>query len=99
MIKTIILSLFLAFSTFAQCTSQGVVVWDVQPWLTQICGRSGDPPTQVTFLMQGFVGVAWLSAPEIRFDGRLVWNGYRVYAGKNDSAGKGYRMLFIENER
>lgn len=91
---TLFLLSVLSVGAWGQCTTPGKVVWDIQPWLTQICGRAGD----ATFLLQGFAGVAYLSAPSIQLYGDVYINGHRVMIGEANSAGPGFRMLYIANE-
>lgn len=97
-IFALILLVVMAVPSWAVCSAGvGDVSWTITPELSQIYGSAGSGVTQTTFLMQGFVGVMWLSAPEIRLTGSVVINDQRISFGPNNSGGPGYRVLVVPN--
>lgn len=72
--------------------------------LQQIYGTAGTGPTFTSFLLQGFIGVEMLCADNVRLEsnrldlnGNIYWNGRRLVMGPSNSAGRGYRILMVEN--
>jgi hypothetical protein len=110
--KTLLLTILLTIGALAQVVTSeqknpfnvpiigpsGFAYWDVSPPMNQLFGQAGQGPNQVVFVLQGFAGVAYLSAPTIQFYSiEFAWNGKRIIPGPPDSGGKGYRILLIEN--
>jgi hypothetical protein len=101
-----ILMLILTFSISAQerryfghvpIQTDGFAYWDVSPPMNQLFGQAGQGTNEVRLILQGYSGVAWLSAPVIQFYGQFVLNNKYVTEGAPDSGGKGYRVLVVPN--
>ncbi len=102
--KTILLTILLTIGASAQCLAPkgtgGYATFDVSPIMSQIYGRAGNTITgnEVQFVLQGYVGVAWLSAPAIDLSySQLNLNNKTVTFGPPDSGGVGYRALVVPN--
>jgi hypothetical protein len=103
--RTIILLLLLTIGASAQCLTTpkgtgGYATFDVSPIMSQIYGRAGNTGTgnDVNFILQGYSGVAWLSAPVIDLNySQLNLNKKTVTFGPPDSGGIGFRALVVPN--
>jgi hypothetical protein len=109
--KTLLLTILLTIGALAQVVTSeqknpfnvpiigpsGFAYWDVSPPMNQLFGQAGQGTNEVRLILQGYSGVAWLSAPVIQFYGQFALNGKYVTEGPPDSGGKGYRVLVVPN--
>jgi opacity protein-like surface antigen len=78
----------------------GYATFDVSPIMSQIFGRAGNTITHndVQLILQGYSGVAWLSAPVVDLNyTQLNLNNKTVTFGPPDSGGPGFRVLVVPN--
>lgn len=104
--KPIILLLLLTIGASAQClsipggTTGGYATFDVSPIMSQIRGRAGNTITgqNVDLILQGYAGVAYLSAPSVQIVAtQFSLNNKVITFGPPDSGGPGYRALVVPN--
>ena len=104
--KILLLTILLTIGASAQClsipggTTGGYATFEVSPIMSQIRGRAGNTITgqNVDLILQGYAGVAWLSAPVIDLNyTQLNLNNQTVTFGEPDSGGVGYRALVVPN--